>query len=102
LSCGRAIADALVTGVGNGFFWPAQSTLLVGLTPTELRHITFGMQRVVMNLGIGLGALTGGLIASSSHPTSFTVLYAVDAITFVVYLVILFLFVPSPDLGPKE
>jgi MFS family permease len=98
----QAFAAATVTGVGNGFFWPAQSTLLVGLTPHELRHITFGMQRVVMNLGIGLGALTGGLIASTSHPTSFTVLYAVDAVTFLVYLVILFLFVPSPDLGPRE
>jgi len=98
----QAFAAATVTGVGNGFFWPAQSTLLVGLTPQELRHITFGMQRVVMNLGIGLGALTGGLIASTSHPTSFTVLYAVDAVTFLVYLVILFLFVPSPDLGPSH
>ena len=75
-SPGRRSLAATVTGVGNGFFWPAQSTLLVGLTPPDLRHITFGMQRVVMNLGIGLGALVGGLIASTSHPTSFTVLFA--------------------------
>lgn len=47
----QAFVAATVTGIGNGFFWPAQSTLLVGLTPPELRHITFGMQRVVMNLG---------------------------------------------------
>lgn len=99
----QAFAAATVTGVGNGFFWPAQSTLLVGLTPPDLRHITFGMQRVVMNLGIGIGALVGGLIASTSHPTSFTVLFAMDAVTFLVYLAILYAFVPSPDLGkPAE
>ena len=56
-------------------------------------------QRVVMNLGIGIGALVGGLIASTSHPTSFTVLFAMDAVTLLVYLAILFAFVPSPDLG---
>jgi MFS family permease len=96
----QAFAAATVTGVGNGFFWPAQSTLLVGLTPPDLRHITFAMQRVVMNLGIGLGALVGGLIASAERPGSFTVLFALDAVTFLVYLAILYLFVPAPDLGP--
>ena len=98
----QAFAAATVTGVGNGFFWPAQSTLLVGLTPPELRHITFGMQRVVMNLGIGLGALVGGLIASAERPSSFTVLFALDALTFLVYLAILYAFVPAPDLGPAR
>jgi len=98
----QAFAAATVTGVGNGFFWPAQSTLLVGLTPPNLRHITFGMQRVVVNLGIGLGALAGGLIASAERPGSFTVLFALDSVTFLVYLAILFAFVPAPDLGPER
>jgi MFS family permease len=95
----QAFAAAIVTGLGNGFFWPAQSTLLVGLTPPDLRHITFAMQRVVMNLGVGLGALVGGLIASTAHPSSFTVLFAVDAATFVVYLGVLIVLVPAPDLS---
>ena len=37
---------AVVTGVGNGFFWPAQSTLITQLSPLEQRHTTFAMQRV--------------------------------------------------------
>ena len=53
-----------VSGIGTGFFWPAQSTLLAGLTPPDRRPATFAMQRVMMNLGIGLGALVGGLIAT--------------------------------------
>jgi len=95
----QAFAAAVVTGVGNGFFWPAQSTLIAGLTPHDRRHVAFAMQRVVMNLGIGLGALAGGLIASAEHPWTFTVLFAVDALTFLAYLAILYAFVPAPDLG---
>jgi MFS family permease len=26
---------AAIVGIGNGFFWPAQSTLLAGLSPTD-------------------------------------------------------------------
>jgi predicted MFS family arabinose efflux permease len=96
----QAFAAATVTGVGNGFFWPAQSTLLVGLTPPDLRHITYAMQRVVMNLGVGLGALAGGLIASAERPATFTVLFALDAATFLVYVAVLYTLVPEPDLGP--
>ncbi len=94
----QAFAAATVTGVGNGFFWPAQSTLIAGLTPHDRRHVAFAMQRVVMNLGIGLGALAGGLIASAEHPWTFTVLFAVDAATFLAYLAILYAFVPEADL----
>jgi len=97
----QAFAAATVTGVGNGFFWPAQSTLIAGLTPQDRRHVAFAMQRVVMNLGIGLGALAGGLIASAEHPWTFTVLFAVDALTFLAYLTILYSSVPEPDLGPR-
>ncbi len=98
----QAFAAATVTGLGSGLFWPAQSTLLVELTPPDLRHITFGMQRVMMNLGIGLGALVGGLIATTDHPTSFTVLFAVDAVTFLLYLGVLYAFVPSPKRAPRS
>ena len=59
---------AIVSGIGVGGFWPSQSTLIAGLTPAEQRPSAFAMQRVVMNLGIGLGALTGGLIAATDSP----------------------------------
>ncbi len=89
---------AAVTGIGNGGFWPAQSTLLAGLTTSEQRPTAFAMQRVVMNLGIGLGALTGGVIATTDSPGSFTVLFLLNAATFVVYAAVMLMLVPSPDL----
>ena len=85
-----------MTGIGNGLFWPAQSTLITLLTPRERRHNAFAMQRVVMNLGIGLGALVGGLIATTSRPATFDVLYVANAATFVIYLAVLLIWVPDP------
>ena len=81
-----------VTGVGNGAFWPAQSTLLTGLTSRAQRPATFAMQRVVMNLGIGLGGVTGGFVASES----FRALFLLDALTFVGYAAVLTVFVHDP------
>jgi MFS family permease len=91
----QAYAASLVAGVGNGAFWTSQSTLLAGLTPPERRHSAFAVQRVTRNLGIGLGGLVGGLIATTADPTSFTVLFLVDAATFLAFLVAL-AFVPEP------
>jgi len=90
---------AAVSGIGVGGFWPSQSTLIAGLTPAEQRPAAFAMQRVVMNLGIGLGALTGGLIAATDSPTSFTVLFLLDAATFLVYGGVMFALVPEPALA---
>jgi predicted MFS family arabinose efflux permease len=59
------------------------------------------MQRVVMNLGIGLGALAGGLIATTESPGSFTVLFLLNSLTFVVYGAVMLALVPSPDLGGR-
>jgi MFS family permease len=87
---------AIVTGIGNGFFWPAQSTLLASLSPPDRRHSTFAMQRVMMNLGVGLGALAGGLIADADHPRTFVALFLLDATTFLVYLGVLLVAVPEP------
>jgi predicted MFS family arabinose efflux permease len=97
----HAFLAAAVSGVGNAGFWPSQSALLAGLTPPERRHGAFALQRVTRNLGIGLGGVAGGLIATTSNPTSFTVLFALDAATFLVFAVML-AFVPEPELPRDE
>src|SRR5690242_4257858 len=55
-----------LAGFGSGSFWPSQSTLVTGLTPADRRHSAFAMQRLTMNLGVALGGLVGGFIASRS------------------------------------
>jgi MFS family permease len=90
-----AFALNLALGVGSGAFWPSQSSLLTALTGSGRRHAAFGLQRVSMNLGIALGGLTGGLIASTAHPRTFTILFLLDALTFVAYVIVL-AFIRSP------
>lgn len=96
----HALALNALAGVGSGAFWPSQGALLTGLTPRPRRHAAFAQQRVTMNLGIGLGGLVGGLIATTSDPSSFTVLFLMDAATFVVFAGILTR-IPNPARDPQ-
>ena len=83
-----AYALNALLGLGSGSFWPSQSGLLTALSPPTARHSAFAIQRLTMNLGVALGGLTGGLIAKVSHPSSFTVLFLLDAVTFVGYAIV--------------
>jgi MFS family permease len=93
---------AVVSGIGVGGFWPSQSTLIAGLTPPEQRPAAFAMQRVVMNLGFGLGALTAGFIAVADSPETFTALFLVDAASFAVYGAVMLALVPEPARAGHE
>lgn len=97
----QAFALIAIEGAGSAGFWPSQSTLIARLTPPNRRHAAYAQQRMTMNLGIGLGGLAGGLIASVRHPTSFTVLFVVDAATFLAYVGVL-AFVHDPGIAQKE
>ncbi len=97
----HALVLMAVGGVGNGAFWPSQSTLLAGLTPPDRRHAAYALQRVTRNLGIGLGGLSGGLIATTQSASSYTVLFALDAATFLVFIGVLW-FVPDPPLPSRD
>jgi MFS family permease len=85
----QAYALLAFEGVGSAAFWPSQSTLISRLTPPARLHAAFAQQRVTMNLGVGLGGLTGGLIASVESPMTFTVLFVLDGLTFLAYFCVL-------------
>jgi predicted MFS family arabinose efflux permease len=97
----HAFLASAIAGLGNAGFWPSQSALLAGLTPPARRHAAFALQRVTRNLGIGLGGVAGGLIATTSSPGSFTVLFLLDAATFLVFVGML-AFVPEPELPAED
>ena len=90
-----------IEGAGSAGFWPSQSTLMSRLVDDRRRHSAFGVQRATMNLGIGLGGVVGGLIATVDDPSSFTVLFLVDAATFIAYIGAL-AFVPDPGVPQEE
>jgi MFS family permease len=95
----HAYALLALEGIGSAAFWPSQSTLISRLTPSARLHAAFAQQRVTMNLGVGLGGLAGGFIANVQSPTSFTVLFVLDGLTFLAYVVVLAL-VRDPGTRP--
>jgi MFS family permease len=97
----QAFGAAAIVGAGVGGFWPGQSSLLASLMPEERRHAAYSVQRIAMNLGFGVGGLTGGLIATTENVTTFTLLFLVNAATCLVFVSVL-LGVPEPELEDEE
>src|SRR5436190_14816584 len=97
----QAFVLVAIEGAGSAGFWPSQSTLISRLTPPARRHAAFAQQRVTMNLGIGLGGLAAGWIAHVNDPTTFTVLFVLDALTFLAYVVVL-TFIHDPGVAPLQ
>ena len=85
----EAFAVYTLWGIGSGAFWPSQSALLAGLTPARRRAPAYALQRLAMNVGVALGGVVAGLIASVGDPETFTVLFAINCVTFVGYIVVL-------------
>jgi MFS family permease len=90
----QAFGLAAIAGLGNGGFAPSHSSLLAALTSREQRNAAYALQRATDNLGFGAGALIGGLIATTAVPSSFKLLFLLDAGTFLAFIVVLS-FVPQ-------
>src|SRR5919201_2176432 len=95
----QAFGLAAIAGIGNGGFAPSHSSLLAALTSREQRTIAYALHRATDNIGFGVGALAGGLIATTRVPESFNVLFALDAGTFAAFIALV-VFVPSPRFLP--
>ena len=95
----QAFASAAIAGAGNAGFWPSLSACSRRSPRESSAPPPSRSSASTANLGIGLGGLIGGLIASTLVPVSFDLLFVVDAVTFVAMMVLL-PFVPAPALDP--
>ena len=91
-----ALAAATIISIGNATFWAPQAALYARVTPHDKRQDVFGLQFMVLNLGLGIGGLIAATIIKVDQPTTFTILYLIDAATFLVYAAIL---VPMRGVG---
>jgi MFS family permease len=86
----QAFATAALAGLGNGALQPSQSALLASLSRPELRHRSTAVSRVAANLGVGLGAALGGLVAARGLD-GFVALFLANALSYLLYVAILVL-----------
>lgn len=98
----QAFPVAALLGCG-GLFWSAFSSLIASLVPSDGLPRVFGIQFALLNAGIGVGGVAGGLVARVGHPDSFAVLYLADAATFFAYAAVLVTLrrAPLPHAGPR-
>jgi len=85
----QAVPALAVAGLGIGIFGPAHAHILATLAGIERRHAVFSVQRLLDNLGLGLGGILGGLIAVESEPSTYTALFLADAATALSFALVL-------------
>jgi MFS family permease len=88
-STASAFAVATVITTGATFTWGPQSSLLGRLSTPQTRQRVFGIQFLLLNLGLGVGGIVSAIIVSDSDPSSYTRLYMIDAASFLAYAAML-------------
>jgi MFS family permease len=90
-----------VAGAGFGLAGTAGQVLTLTLIPPEQRAASTALRRVAGNFGLGLGATVAGVIVAATHHQlhGFQALYLFDAVTFVVFALIVVAWIPDPGLA---
>lgn len=76
----EAILIALIITVFEGAGWGPGAVLIARLVKESHRQRAYGVNFMMVNLGIGMGLLVSASIVSLRDPHSFTVLYLFDAV----------------------
>ncbi|GAB3796304.1 MFS transporter [Micromonospora zhanjiangensis] len=92
-----ALVDSTVTAalavtvmaVGSAAIWSGQNTILASLTDADERQRVFGLNFALLNLGIGAGGLVAGSIVDTTRPSTFQLVYLLDAVSYLAPAVIL-------------
>ena len=77
-----AMVAVALQGAAFGVEWPAVQSMIASVVPSGLRQRYFGLNFTLLNLGIGLGGVVGGLFVDIHHPRTFQVIYVADALSF--------------------
>ncbi|MFJ1866805.1 MFS transporter [Streptomyces sp. NPDC088097] len=78
------LLSALALGAGQAVMQPALATMIVWCSTPSTRTRAFALQFFMQNLGLGIGGLVGGQIVDVDRPGSFTLLFGIEAVMFLV------------------
>ncbi|MEV6183776.1 MFS transporter, partial [Streptomyces sp. NPDC052015] len=88
-SATTVLLSAAALGAGQAVMQPALATMIVDCSTAETRSRAFAMQFFLANLGLGIGGLIGGHLVDASRAGSFTLLFAIEAVMFLLLVVIM-------------
>ena len=81
----EAILVGALSSLGKAAIWPTQTTMMARMVSEDFRPKFFGLQFMMLNLGLGLGGVVSSFIVEINDPASFTRLFALDAVTYLVF-----------------
>lgn len=84
-----AAVAMLLNGLAQGVQFPAFNAMIAAVVPSEARQRYFGLNFTLLNLGIGVGGVLGGLVVDVDRAITFQAIYLVDAASFVPILLLL-------------
>ena len=71
-------------GINFGVSWPAFNALIAAIVSGPARQQYFGINFALVNLGIGVGGIVGGVFVDVDRPMTFTAIFLADAATMLV------------------
>ena len=92
-----AVLGIAIVGGGFGVSWPASQALVSSVVPSEIRARYFGMNFSLLNLGIGIGGIVGGLVVDVDRTVTFQAMYLGNALSYLPGLFLLL--VPLRHIG---
>ncbi|WP_028650407.1 MFS transporter [Nocardioides halotolerans] len=83
-----AVALSII-GIAFGMSWPAWQSVVASVIPSQLRQRYFGVNFTLLNLGIGIGGVVGGLFVDVSDTRTFQTIYLADSVSYIPALLLL-------------
>ena len=83
-----AALSLTLSGLAIGVIFPAVQAMVATVMPPHQRQHYFGLNFTLLNLGLGLGGILGGVLVDVSRPETFELLYYIDTATFLCPLVL--------------
>ena len=79
-------AAGIVCGAGNGTFFACQTAVLTQVFGLEMLSTVYGRQYQIMNLAIGIGALSVGALLYELGPAAYTIGFCLNGLSYTVHV----------------